>query len=472
MTDSSVLRVAVVGHTNTGKTSLLRTLTRDRDFGEVADAAGTTRQVQAASAQLDGQEVLVWYDTPGLEDSMALYDWIDQLSRPGQRLDGPDRIALFLEDAKARQRFEQEYRVLLQIMSSDAMLYVVDVRDPVLPKHRDELHLLQLCAKPVLPVLNFTASAAAQTQPWIEAFARQGIHMYLAFDSVTPPSDGEQVLYDTLARLLGKRKTTLQALSRQAQTARDQRRVAALELVAQLCVKTAAIQKNLPQEKSAHQKALAQQQTLVRHFELEVVADLLRLYAFAPDDYTASEVPIKDEQWQTDLFSKQALKEAGISLGKGAAVGALAGAAVDVLSAGLTLGAGTLAGATVGSVWQGVDQWGSQVKAKLLGQVQWRVGDDVLKVIAVRNLLLIRALEQRGHAAQGQIEVENKAPNQKTASDALPFDLKAFEQAIAKSRLHPEWTDEVSSDGARQATVQKMAHCFAVCPLFASADRV
>ena len=42
---SDILRVAVVGHTNTGKTSLLRTLARDAGFGEVSDSAGTPRHV-------------------------------------------------------------------------------------------------------------------------------------------------------------------------------------------------------------------------------------------------------------------------------------------------------------------------------------------------------------------------------------------------------------------------------------------
>lgn len=466
MTDAGVLRVAVVGHTNTGKTSLLRTITRDRTFGDVLDCAGTTRQVQAAAVPLKGREVLIWYDTPGLEDSMALYDWIEQLSQPGQRLDGPDRIALFLEDKKARQRFEQEYRVLSQIMVSDAMLYVVDVRDPVLAKHRDELHLLQMCAKPVLPVLNFIASESALAQPWIQAFARQGIHIYLAFDSVTPPSDGEALLYDTLAQLLGSAKTTFQGLSKQAQASREQRRRAALEVVAQLCVKTAAVKKNLPQDKTLLQTALEQQQALIRRFESESVADLLRLYAFAHDDYTATELPITDGQWQTDLFSKQALTEAGISLGKGAAIGALAGAAVDVLSAGLTLGAGTLAGAAAGSVWQGVDQWGSHLKAKLSGQVQWRVSDEVLRVLAVRNLQLIRALEKRGHAAQRGIEVVANISKKRTVTLDLPFETEPFEQAMAKARSHPEWSDELSSDRVRRASVQAVAHCFAGSTLF------
>ena len=40
------LDIAVVGHTNVGKTSLLRTLLRQPDFGQVCDSAGTTRHVE------------------------------------------------------------------------------------------------------------------------------------------------------------------------------------------------------------------------------------------------------------------------------------------------------------------------------------------------------------------------------------------------------------------------------------------
>ncbi|MFM1832794.1 MAG: hypothetical protein RLZZ461_1110, partial [Planctomycetota bacterium] len=41
------LRLAVVGHANTGKTSILQTLLRRRDFGIVSPRGGTTRAVEA-----------------------------------------------------------------------------------------------------------------------------------------------------------------------------------------------------------------------------------------------------------------------------------------------------------------------------------------------------------------------------------------------------------------------------------------
>lgn len=80
MTEPLIL--AVVGHTNTGKTSLLRTLTRDRGFGEVSHRPSTTRHVEGARLSVDGEALLELYDTPGLEDAIALLDYLDALERP------------------------------------------------------------------------------------------------------------------------------------------------------------------------------------------------------------------------------------------------------------------------------------------------------------------------------------------------------------------------------------------------------
>jgi predicted GTPase len=167
-TGSRPLKLAVVGHTNVGKTSLLRTLTRDVDFGEVSHHPSTTRHVEGARLSVDGQALLELYDTPGLEDAIALLDYLERLDRPGERLDGPTRISRFLEGSEARQRFEQEAKVLRQLLASDAGLYVIDAREPVLAKYRDELAVLASCGKPLLPVFNFVHSAEQREPEWRE----------------------------------------------------------------------------------------------------------------------------------------------------------------------------------------------------------------------------------------------------------------------------------------------------------------
>ncbi|MDZ4356934.1 MAG: GTPase domain-containing protein, partial [Variovorax sp.] len=66
------IRIAVVGHTNAGKTSLLRTLTRRVSFGEVSQRPGTTRHVESVDLEVNGQPAVRFFDTPGLEDAVAL----------------------------------------------------------------------------------------------------------------------------------------------------------------------------------------------------------------------------------------------------------------------------------------------------------------------------------------------------------------------------------------------------------------
>lgn len=400
LADKTPLQIAVVGHTNTGKTSLLRTITRDRLFGEVDDAPGTTRQVRSAPVMLDQTVVLTWYDTPGLEDSVALRDWIDGLSLSGARLDGPDRIAMFLSDEKAQRQFEQEHRVLTQALRSDALLYVVDVRDKVLAKHRDELYLLQSCARPVLPVLNFVASPDADPQPWIQVFARNGMHIHLSFDSVSPPINGLQMMYETLGQLLGEHRRLMQSLVTQAGLARRERVIAATRLLATLCLDVAGVSSTIKDEPARLEQAVQAQQQLVRELEQGFVGKMLNLYQFSDQDYLPPTAGWVSGQWQSDLFSRRTLSELGLDLGKGAAVGAVAGAAVDVLSAGLSLGTGALIGAAAGSAWQGIDRWGKDIKARVFGERDLLVSDAVLLALATRNIRLVAALEQRGHASQ------------------------------------------------------------------------
>ena len=107
-----LISIAVVGHTNTGKTSLLRTLTRDTTFGEVADQPGTTRHVEGARLRLDGRPVLEWFDTPGMEDSIALLEYLERLAQPGERLDGPTRIQRFLDTPEAQDVYKRQQESL------------------------------------------------------------------------------------------------------------------------------------------------------------------------------------------------------------------------------------------------------------------------------------------------------------------------------------------------------------------------
>ncbi|MEX5361929.1 GTPase/DUF3482 domain-containing protein [Pseudomonas guariconensis] len=426
------LKLAVVGHTNVGKTSLLRTLTRDVSFGEVSHRPSTTRHVEGARLSVDGEPLLELYDTPGLEDAIALLDYLERLERPGERLDGPARLERFRQGSEARQRFEQEAKVLRQLLASDAGLYVIDAREPVLAKYRDELEVLASCGKPLLPVLNFVASQQHREPQWREALARLGLHALVRFDSVAPPEDGERRLYESLALLLEDARPALQRLIDDQQAQRKARQQSAKRLIAELLLDCAACRRSVEAEPAAEAQAIETLRHEVRQREQRCVEALLKLYAFRRDDAHAGDLPLLDGRWGDDLFNPETLKLLGVRLGSGVAAGAAAGAGVDLLVGGLTLGAAALAGAIAGGALQTARNYGSRLMGKLKGQRELTVDDTVLRLLALRQQQLMVALDSRGHAAQDSIRLSE--PDEKAWREGkLP-------EALKRARAHPQWS--------------------------------
>ena len=479
-------RVAVVGHANTGKTSLLRTLARDPEFGVVADEPGTTRRVEGMRLSAEGAPALEIFDTPGMEDGVALLEYLEALAC-GERLDGPARIARFLDTPEAAGRFEQEARVLRQLLSCDAALYVIDARDPVLGKHRDELAVLAACGRPLLPVLNFVHGPGHRAADWRDALARLGLHALVEFDTVAPPLDGEQQLYERLAMLLDRHGRPLARLVAELARQRDARARAGRTLIAELLVDVAALRLSVParppegRAPSLGEDAAQRQEgrpipvparppegddpladatqalrRQVREREQACVDALLALYNFRPGDYRSSPLPLAGERWEMDLFHPQALRDTGIRVGKGMAAGAMAGAAVDLVSAGLSLGTGMLLGAAAGGLWQGAEKLGARLMGRLRGRHELTVDDAILRLLALRQSRLLAALERRGHAAREPL-VLDEAGEDAWRSAPLP-------PQIAAARARPDWSAAQAGyapDAARAEAVAALARSLA-----------
>ncbi len=426
------LRLAVVGHTNTGKTSLLRTLTRNPDFGKVDNRPGTTRHVETVNLHVTPDITIQFLDTPGLEEAMELGTFIDQISPPEMRLDGPERIQQFLQSPEGVERFEQEARVLQDLLSCHAGLYVVDARDPVLSKHKEELAILAQCGRPLLPVLNFIHAPGQRTSQWRQALSRLGLHAMAEFDTVAPALNGEDQLYAKLALLLDPFAGLLKSVKDSISTHKKQRHDEALNLVADLLLDAAAFRLTAPPSNDDTEKATQTLRSTIRQREQQCVLLLLQHYNFHSEDYRDDALPLEGEKWGMDLFSPQALKDAGIDVGLGAATGAAAGFTVDLMTGGLSLGAGTLAGAAAGGLWQGAERYGKRLLGRLRGYRELSLNDQVLRLLAARQLTLIAALEQRGHAATEPIQI-NK-------NDRAIVQNKQLPEALLEARANPNWS--------------------------------
>jgi len=428
------IRIAVAGHTNAGKTSLLRTLTRRIEFGEVSPRPGTTRHVESVDLKVEGRVAVRFFDTPGLEDAVALREHLDGFDRG---LTPPERIRRFLQGPEAKGVFEQEAKVLRALLDADAAFLVIDAREPVLPKFRAEVELLNACARPVLPVLNFLGAAESREAAWKEMLSAYGLHVVVRFDAAAPFVGAERELYRDLATLLRDRRAQLDGVAAALESEFAQRREAAARRIADLLVDVAAMRRTAP---AAEFEIPGHRQRLVDGLRRSVfdkaqrcADDLLSLYGFRQGDADEAPLPQVEGRWTMDFFHPEALKDAGLLLGKGVAVGAAVGVVADLALAGLSLGAGAaLGGALGGALSQGFGPLGRKLANRLRALRELTVEDRVLWVLADWQLALLHALERRGHAAVDRIATDD--------GDVRPA-LAEIVRAVQPARSHADWED-------------------------------
>ena len=191
--------------------------------------------------------------------------------------------------------------------------------------------------------------------------------------------------------------------------------------------------------------------------------DLLALYGFREGDADEAPLPQLEGRWSMDFFSAEAAREAGLRLGKGAAIGAAVGAVADVAVAGLSLGAATAIGASIGgALSQGLGPAGRKLANLLTNVQELTVEDRVLRVLVSWQLSPVDALERRGHGATSRTHaaVEDPAsPASASTPDCHP--LHAVVRAVRPARGHPEWETGPHARGAasprRQALVDEVA---------------
>ena len=310
--NNEAIRIAVVGHTNAGKTSLLRTLTRRVRFGEVSERPGTTRHVERVALEVGGHAAVTFFDTPGLEDAVSLREHLDAFG--AESMTPPERIRAFLQGPEAHGAFEQEAKVLRAMLDVDAAFLVIDAREPVLPKFRAEIELLNSCARPVLPVLNFVRDATSREPAWRELLSAYGLHAVVRFDAAAPFVGAERELYQDLGALLRDRRDQLRGVVDALAAEAAQRRNAALARLAELTVDATALRRSVPSDTF---NDATQRQALVAGLQKEVsdkaqrcTDDLLALYGFREDDADEAPLPQLEGRWQMDFFSAEAMKDA------------------------------------------------------------------------------------------------------------------------------------------------------------------
>ncbi|HEX9207044.1 MAG TPA: DUF3482 domain-containing protein [Steroidobacteraceae bacterium] len=362
--------LALLSHTNVGKTTLARTLLR-RDIGAVMDRAHVTEVAESHVLMRTpaGDELVLW-DTPGFGDSVRLLRRLEQGGNP---------VGWFL--AQVWDRFadrpfwcsQQALRTARE--SADVLLYVINAtEDPASAGYvAPEVRILQWLGKPALVLLNQVGThadperEAALARQWREMLERHAPGLaceLLSFDAFARCWLQEHTLLASVAGCLDPdrregfsrlrcawrdrdvdvlRQSARVIAEQLSRAARDEASVppATLGDKARQWIGQATAAAASPEEERA-------QQELARRLDASVRActdELVQLHGLA-GAAGAELLQVMGREFDTQRAADA--DRAGL-LG-GLLTGALSGLAADLAAGGLTFGAGAVLGGIAGAL--------------------------------------------------------------------------------------------------------------------------
>ncbi len=435
---SSAIQLALISHTNNGKTTLARTLL-GVDVGEVRDAAHVTALAESHPllATPQGDRLLLW-DTPGFGDSVRLMKRLAMAGNP---------IGWFLREVLDRYR-DRPFWLSQQALraardNADVVLYLVNSAERpedagYLPS---EMKILEWVDKPVLVLLN----QMGPPRPGHEEQAEQGrwrahLRQFPAVRDVLPLDAfarcwvHEAVFYDAIAALLPAGKTASYARLRavweenntrrfhqsMAVTAqqlldacRDRQLVEKVEQgVLASAMKLVGIGKG--DERKRQERAM---NTLVARLNLGIGQTTVSLLALHGLD--ASEAPKINARVSNNFTVRAPVEKAQAALLGAIVSGAATGLSADLAAGGLTLGTGALLGGVIGALTFAGAAWGFNAGTDRQHPAI-TLSDEFLRTLLVSSVLRYLAVAHFGRGRGNFVE-----------SEAPPFWQEEVEQAIA-----------------------------------------
>ena len=471
------IQLALISHTNVGKTTLARTLL-GFDVGEVRDAPHVTTapELHTLLTTPSGDMLQLW-DTPGFGDSMRLVKRLRMADNP---------IGWFLREVVDRYRdrafWLSQQAVRAARDAADVVLYLVNSsEDPIdagylLP----EMKILQWLGKPVVILLNQTgaprpfAQEQAEQARWhahfadfsvarvvlaLDAFARCWVHERVFYQALAPLVPGEKA--DAYAQLVlvweeinaARLEASMRVIARQiAIAAHDSE---PMEAAGKAVIDTLLGAVGLGQQRAQKRQDKAWHALLKRQNDgvLTATAELLKLHHL--DAGEAAKINHRVQQG----FVVRAPIDTGQAGLLGAAIsGAATGLSADLLAGGLTFGAGALVGGLIGALTFSGAAWAFNASTDR-GQSSLHFSQDFLHTQLVAGLLRYLAVTHFGRGRGKFVEMESPGFWQKEVEDAMLAHQGALAEAFR--RLDARDDLEQSTNALAAALTQITTQVFA-----------
>ena len=455
------LKIAVVGHSNAGKTSIVAALTRDASL-EMAEEAGTTLRAYTEVFEIAGEAVLSFVDTPGFERAGAINSHLDEAA--GSTAVAPDGRTL-VEDFVAEEddgRFRSEKEALGGALAADVLAYVADAGEEPTGQKRQEVRLLRRLGVPVIAVIN--GVRGSWLQDWEEMLGREGVDMRVQLDAWDFPPSAEERFYKLIGMVRPEHEGRLDRIIELRDQRAAQRRGRSARLIAEMMIDALAWRVEMDcgsRREGERQRPVAEasfRETLVAR-EAALFDELLGTYGFDGLAVEGGDIGAVEwnRGWQESLFSAEVVKRYGASVTTLTLAGAANGGQFDHFGA---HGQGAATGAIQGLA--GGHWLGQLVTASIDRDGRLKVGP--LEPVQAPIVLVNRAVDcwqevqGRSHARQDVPELAGDADSEQRLG---PRGIARLGRLALRVRKHADWSglaDEPRSrDPERAAAVDDLA---------------
>lgn len=428
----SIPEIAIVGHPNEGKSSVLSTLSED-DSVRVSPTPGETTECRTFPVLIDGEEIIRFIDTPGFQNPRQTLAWM-------RAYEGDDRkmLAEFIRCHTADPSFHDDCALLAPLDKGAGLIFVVDGSRPLRNIDRAEMEILRLTGRPRMAIINCKEDDSGYLEDWQHEFRKH-------FNSIR--------LFNANKATYGQRISLLESLKAIDQDQQDvidrvikafigdwqSRNEQTAALIVTMLKDCLSFRKNIncppgADEKRLKEKLHAQYTDLVTRKERATHQQMRRLFKHNIFNLQLPEQSIL----QQDLFSAKTWEFLGLTSNQLIVAGAVSGAAlaagVDVAAGGASLGVFAALGGAIGAAAAALKGKDLLTGTKLLGM---KLDHQQLQVGPVTNVQLLYILLDRGllyyshiiHWAHGRRDY----PDGERSSDAHDEKKQGYTAGWSKS---------------------------------------
>ncbi len=446
--------IAVMGHPNEGKSSVLSTLAED-DSVRISNMPGETTICQTFPVSIDGREILRFTDTPGFQNPQRVLAELTKLA--DEDGDCVTRFRTIFKDAK---QLQDDVELLRPVERGAGIIYVVDGSRPVRNVDRAEMEILRLTGRPRMAVINCKDDSFDHLAAWKNEF-RRSFNANRVFNAHRATYAERILLLEAMKSVDQDWQPLLDQVITAFKTDWNNRNQQTIDILLDLfseCLQysVSAPLKNDTDQEKIKEHLLAVFHSSITEKETKAHNRIQQLYKHNIFNYSLPEYSLLHEE----IFSKKTWELFGLSRKQLAVFGGLGGAALgaglDLAVGGAMLGLATgLAGAAgaVGALWGGRKLSSSKIMGIQIGGETLEVGP--VKDINLLFVLINRALlhyKQTINWAHGRRDYETVESLKKTAHPKIfTASWPTRKLKVAKSFFSAVTTNE-NNDFTRERT--------------------